>query len=109
LSGKIKVILPDFWKYEVGNVVRYVFSNDGMLMKEALETLFAFEFEEYIFDQNDIIETADLSLKTQTSFYDASYCHLAKKENGYLVTADKKFVNKIQDKKVIYLGDIVDL
>jgi len=90
ISGRLSIVLPFLWLYEVGNIL-------GMkqpdLAGELLEIYIGYHFEEE--------SAADLSgmvldvMKTAgATFYDAAYHCVALKHRGTYVTADEKYVHK---------------
>ncbi len=90
ISGRLSIVLPSLWLYEVGNIL-------GMkqpdLAGELREIYVGYRFEEE--------SAADLSgmvldvMKTAgVTFYDAAYHCVALKHRGTYVTADEEYVRK---------------
>ncbi len=98
--NKISILAPSLWKYEVGNFVGRVIPDD------------AEEKMQYLQDLNiKSIELTDKAcfmclnwMKTKdVTFYDASYLAVAFLADAVLLTADEKFVRKMNEKKHITL------
>ena len=95
LKGEVKATAPDILLYELGNI----FSHKTTLTSEEVKNSWnAFQkINLPIFSPNIsfIDRSIDFSLKHRVSVYDASYAVLADQKGYDLITADQKFVSKV--------------
>jgi predicted nucleic acid-binding protein len=89
ISGKISIMAPSLWLYEVGNTLTRRFPRQAM---EALQLLMAFGLEEGVADDRWLSRAVSLTQDYKVTFYDAAYHALALIEKGTFVTADRKYV-----------------
>lgn len=105
-DGKLKIILPVFWSFEVGNILIRKLSARNLASKFSI--LLSGGFEEYKFNEEENLTIAQFSQKYSASFYDASYHLLAKFTDSLFVTADKRYYQKFKtDKNIILLDDLI--
>lgn len=92
LSGKEKIIIPNFLYLEIANVLvtKTKISDEDLHL--ALEVLFSLNIGVYEISNDDIREASTLARKYKTSVYDMIYAVIAKKHKTFLVTADEKFI-----------------
>ena len=103
IEGKVHIVLPTLWSFEVGNVL--------MLKKpdtapEIMEIFIGYNFMES--DMSIVLckETFKLMQKYHVTFYDAVYHALAIENKGILLTADETYCKKVRDAKhVVRLRD----
>lgn len=96
LSGKLKIIVPDFILYELGNAWATKSKLTLAQIKLSLKDLqdINLEFKQVSFDL--IGKAITFSKKYNVSVYDAIYAVLAKEKRCDLVTADTKFVHQVK-------------
>lgn len=95
LSKSNNIVVPDLILYELANawstksVLKFeeIIDNLGLLKKYSLKIIYI--------DFNFLKEAVLMSTKYSVSVYDAIYAVLAKDKRCSLVTADEKFVKKI--------------
>jgi predicted nucleic acid-binding protein len=104
MTGDLELVAPTLWKYEVGNFLGRQLPDNAI---EKMDILFGLQ-----------IRTLDLTpdmyrrcfrwMKIHgITFYDAAYLAVACELPGILVTADKKFADKIkQPEHICLLQDI---
>ena len=106
MTGDLELVAPALWKYEVGNFLGRQLPDNAIEKMDILSDL--------------QIRTIDLTsimyrrcfewMKTHgITFYDAAYLAVAYEFPGILVTADKKFVNKIHQPEHIRLLQDVEI
>jgi len=90
LAGRVRLVVPGLWSYEVGNTVG---RREPRLAAELMATLLALEMEEL-----PVVawyrRALGLVRRHAVSFYDASYHAVALEVGGALVTADAAYVRK---------------
>ena len=96
IEGKINIVLPKLWSFEVGNVL--------MLKKpdtasEIMEIFIGYSFMESEMSIALCKETFKLMQKYHVTFYDAAYHALAIENKGLLLTADETYCKKVKDAK----------
>jgi len=106
---KIDLVAPYLLPYEVGNALRYNpdFGLDDV--KSALRDLLAMQMNLRVLDEQMSDDAVELAYRFGLTFYDVSYVVLSRVEKCPLYTADDRLLNKIEDKKVIHLGNYVAL
>ncbi len=93
-GGRIEIVAPDLWQYEVGNFLGRTLYEEAQAHMELLLGLG--------------ITSAKLTpsifgrcfkwMKTKgVTFYDASYLSVAVESSGILVTADEKFARRMEN------------
>lgn len=103
IEGRVEILLPKLWSFEVGNVL--------MLKKpdtapEIMEIFIGYNFMESDMSIALCKETFKLMQKYRATFYDAVYHALAIINKGILLTADEKYFKKVRDAKhVVRLKD----
>jgi predicted nucleic acid-binding protein len=100
LDGRLEIVLPSLWAYEVGNVLgRYDPSRAGEFMEELL----AYRFEE-AHPTPDLCRAAfGLMNDHRVTFYDAFYHAVAVHHGGTFITADDAYYRKAHEKGKIAL------
>ncbi len=91
VQGKIDIVLPALWTYEVGNTLCRLYPKHA---KDLISDLLAYGIAEHNLDQGTAAVAADLCARHRVTFYDAAYHAVAIVGNGTFVTADDKYVAK---------------
>ncbi len=103
IDGKVEIVLPKLWSFEVGNVV--MLKNPNMA-QEIMEIFIGYSFTELDMTQELCRETLGLMRKYHVSFYDAVYHAVAILKKGILLTADEAYCRNIRGiKNVVRLKD----
>jgi len=91
LDGRIRLLVPWLWYYEVGNTLgrKYPDYADALL-----SNLIDMDMENLSPDKAMQTVIIQLVSRFQVTFYDAAYHALAIKQNGVFVTADAKYIQK---------------
>jgi len=98
LDGKVDIILPKLWSFEVGNVL--MLKNIDIAI-EIMEIFMGYNFMEYDMTIELCKETFKLMQKYKVTFYDAVYHAVAILQKGILLTADESYWKKVRDAKHI--------
>lgn len=110
LLGKINLIAPNLWSYEITNGIksaalrsRIPFAKSKSLLKLLLESK-----PETVSMEEVLIECLENAIKFGISVYDGAYVTLAQINNIPLITSDQKLVNKVSSSvKIVYLRDYI--
>jgi predicted nucleic acid-binding protein len=90
LAGRLRIVLPSLWIYEVGNILGL---KQPDLARNLLQIYVGYQFDEE--RAADLLGTAlDIMKAAGATFYDAAYHSVALKLNGTYVTADGKYARK---------------
>lgn len=92
--GKEQIIVPDLFFYEITNTI---VTKTELTLKHltlSLKVIFKADLVVYHPTPEEIVQTAKLAKKFNTSVYDMLYAVVAKKHNTTLITADERFVKK---------------
>lgn len=104
-----EIIVPDLILYEIGNALRFHPDISTDDVKDALNSLFDMGIEIVTPTRNLLERATDLTLSHSITFYDALYLALAFEINDILITADEKFVSKLNGsarKHVVLLNKV---
>lgn len=104
LAGRLRLLVPDLWYYEAGNILarRVPAQADGLLRH--LDDLLV-PWSRRLTGTTQTL-ALDLARRHGVTFYDASYHALALASDGVLVTADARYLAKAKaDGGVILLAD----
>ncbi len=96
IAGTDEIIVPSLLFIEVANALVTKSKIKEVRIVEGLELLYAASFKVYEIQESEIQEASILANKYKTTVYDMIYAVIAKKKNIKLVTADRKFVNKVK-------------
>jgi predicted nucleic acid-binding protein len=106
LTGEEEIVVPQFLFIEVANYL----ATKSLISEEAIERGIAFmnnsDFTIEMLDNDTLLEATLMARHYKTSVYDMLYAVTAKKYNCDLVTADEKFVRKVNKPFIKTLQDI---
>jgi predicted nucleic acid-binding protein len=103
IAGKVDIVLPKLWSFEVGNVLMM---KKPATAPEIMEIFIGYNFVESDMSFELCKETFKLMQKYHVTFYDAAYHALAVLSKGILLTADEDYCKKVRDAKhVVRLKD----
>ena len=91
IAGRIHLLVPSLWFYEVGNVLAAHYPDSAA---ERLAALAAFRLPEALPTSAWREQIIKLAADHGVTFYDASYHALAAVLDGVFVTADEKYLRK---------------
>ncbi|MHB1286351.1 MAG: type II toxin-antitoxin system VapC family toxin [Leptospirales bacterium] len=92
LQGRIDLLVPSLWIYEVGNILGRHCPEDAFLR---LEALLGFAIPQADIGAGYLEHAMQMTIAHQVSFYDACYHALAISSDGVFVTADEKYARKV--------------
>lgn len=96
VDGKVGIMLPKLWSFEVGNVLML---KNPELAYEIMEIFLGYNFTECNTTPELCKETFKLMKKYRVTFYDAVYHAVAITEKGTLLTADEVYYKKVKGLK----------
>lgn len=88
LEGRIELVLPKLWAYEVGNVLGL---RNPSRAEELMDLFIGYSFHEVGLTSTICKRTYSLTRQYRVSFYDAIYHAVALLHNGTLITADEAY------------------
>jgi predicted nucleic acid-binding protein len=100
LDGRVDLLLPRIWVFEVGNVLAL---KKPAQAKELMEIFLGFRFPEEEMTPDLCRATFHLMKAYRVTFYDAVYHAVALLRKGILVTADEAYFRKAGSKGHVVL------
>ena len=94
VAGRLELVVPQLWIYEVGNTLARRFPDDA---GELLASLADFDLAEAPLDDDWRTRAVSLSVKYGVAFYDAAYHSVALGLGGVFVTADERYVRRASE------------
>jgi predicted nucleic acid-binding protein len=91
IAGRIRLLVPTLWFYEVGNVLAANYADSAA---QRLAALAAFRIPEARPTAAWRERIVKLAAERGVTFYDASYHALAEMADGVFVTADEKYLRR---------------
>lgn len=88
MEGKVEIVLPNLWAYEVGNVLGL---RNPSRAEELMDIFIGYSFHEVELSSIVCRKTYSLTKQCQVSFYDAIYHAVALLHKGMLITADEAY------------------
>lgn len=101
VSEKVRALVPALWLYEVGNTIARRFP---MHAPGWLSAMMKFGLKEAPPSQLWLAKSLELTSRYKVSFYDAAYHALALIHDGLFVTADHRYVARVNE-----LGSVIVL
>ncbi len=109
INGKIELISPNLFAYEIANAVNIAVIKERMSEKEGLDAINdILSIGVVFFDFAGLVERSfRIARIYKRSVYDCAYLSLAEKEGCIIYTADKRLFNAIKDriKFIRWVGD----
>ncbi len=107
-QGRISLLVPAFWDYEVANGINKAVARGNLSEqegREAIALMLAIRAQRIPLDSPQ--ESYDLARKYQRSVYDSWYLSLAEEMGCELWTADRRLYNAVKDHLgfVKWIGD----
>lgn len=100
VEGRVELLAPDLWVYEVGNFLGRQLPGQAL---EKMELLFNLKFSSIALTENMLRMCFYWMAENEVTFYDASYLAVAEETKSILVTADAKFAEKMNRPQSICL------
>lgn len=91
ISGKEKIVVPQWFFIEIGNYLVTQSKSTGIHIRKLMDFLFGLNLEIYQVQEDDITEAVLLAKQSKTTVYDMLYAVVAKKNKTVLITADDRF------------------
>lgn len=91
---QLRALLPSLWLYEVGNTIARRFPTHAA---EWLSALRKFGLKESPPSERWLMKALDLTERYAVSFYDAAYHAIAIVHDGLFVTADTRYVSRVNE------------
>ncbi len=98
--GKIRVIVPQIFFFEIVNVIKTKSKSTPNDVLEVIDKIFSLQLESEEADLHLLSKANFYAQKFGLSIYDASYVATAKINEAILITADEKMVKKVNLKLV---------
>jgi predicted nucleic acid-binding protein len=96
LGGRIEILVPSLWVYEVGNIIPR--KNPGMA-EEIMDILLGYGLPEQGMPPAICRIALDIMKRHGVTYYDAAYHATAIHHGGVLVTADAAYLKAVGDRK----------
>lgn len=93
MDGRIEIILPKLWSFEVGNILML---KNPETAYELMEIFIGYRFNELEMTLELCKETFSLMKRYDVTFYDAVYHAAAILKKGILLTADESYCKKVK-------------
>lgn len=95
IAGEDEIIIPHFLYLEVANALTTKSNIIETQIQEGIDSLYDAKFVHFDVGKDDIEDASILAKQYKTSVYDMLYAVIAKKKGITLITADEKFVKKV--------------
>lgn len=106
IAGKDPIMVPTLFFTEVANALVTKSETTQKTIKKDLKFILESKLITYEPNEKDILQTARLAKKHNTSVYDMLYAVVARRHKTTLVTADDNFLKKTGFKFVKLLKDV---
>ena len=104
-SRKIDLFSPELLIYEITNVLRYKKSLTDVLILKAIDSIFALDILTPL-NQRIMENALNLAHKHNITVYDSTYLSFSRYCGCYLITADKKFYQKLKSVPgILYINE----
>lgn len=100
MEGRAELLAPSLWEYEVGNFLGRLFPEQAI---EKMSLIVNLKFSSIPLTESMHRLCFDWMARNGVTFYDACYLALAEETQGTLVTADARFVEKMDRPKSVRL------
>lgn len=94
VHGKEKIVVPSLFFLEIANVLAITKPISEAVMKVGLNLLNKSRFSLHSFTKENLLTSATLAKKYNTTVYDMLYAVVAKENKCNLITADERFLEK---------------
>ncbi len=91
LTGKVEIMLPKLWAFEVGNVLGL---KNPQFAQEIMEILIGYRFPQHGTTPELCREIFKLMKQYRVTFYDAAYHAVALLKKGMMITNDNAYYRK---------------
>ena len=108
IEGTLTLMAPDLIVYEVVNALAYHPEVTDETLRENVEALFMIDLDLVSPSTELMASIADTARRHAISAYDSSYLALAEATATNLVTADRRFRDKVKDRKQVLVLEELD-
>ena len=98
-TGHCLLIVPDLLLYELANALRYNEKVQPDEVREAVESIGDMDIQIRPYDIHVLSSALTLAFRYQVTVYDAYFLGLAEAIECPLITADRRFYDKVSDSK----------
>lgn len=109
LAKKNEILVPDLIFYEIANALATKTKVPQLAITQLVKRIYSFNLKIYNPVDIDVITSAKLAKKYNSTVYDMLYPVVAKKHKAILYTADANFIKKTKFKFVKHLKVLRDL
>jgi len=95
ISGETELVVPTLFFYEIANVLATKVQLAAAEARRVFELFADFELVVHDLDRDEYLSAMDISARYRVSVYDATYLVLAQRLKCYFITADRKFIEKV--------------
>lgn len=106
LTGKNEILIPELLYYEIANALSTKTKVAPLNVTHLIKRIYSFNLKIYHPTDADVLTSARLAKKYNSTVYDMLYAVVAKKHKAILYTADANFVKKTKFKFVKHLKDL---
>jgi predicted nucleic acid-binding protein len=105
-EGRVELLAPTLWQFEVGNFLGREYPQEATALMKSLLDLKILEVP-----MTEVVcqRCFDWMTKNKVTFYDAAYLSAAIEIKGRLITADEKFLQKMDRMETICLINQIEL
>lgn len=104
LVGKNEILAPDFIFYEIANALATKTKVPQVSVTKLVKKIYSFNIKIYHPSEENVLDSARLAKRYDSTVYDMLYAVLAKKHKIELITADANFIKKTKFKFVKHLS-----
>lgn len=105
-EGGLELLAPTLWQFEVGNFLGREYPQEAATLMKSLLDL---KILEVPMTEGICQRCFDWMKKNKVTFYDAAYLSAALEVKGRLITADEKFLQKMDRMETICLINRIDV
>lgn len=103
VTGNFGIVVPDLIVYELANCIRFTPGSDEVDVTDVVGNFTDLVMDIVVPSLHLIDSASSLSYKYNVTVYDAVYLALAKTIGAELVTADKKFYERVKEERGVKL------
>lgn len=109
LAKKNEILAPDLIFYEIANALATKTKVPQLIVTKLVKRIYSFNLKIYHPLEADVLDSARLAKRHNSTVYDMLYAVVAKKHKTELVTSDANFIKKTKFKFVKHLKELRDL
>ncbi|OGM12516.1 hypothetical protein A2V80_01510 [Candidatus Woesebacteria bacterium RBG_16_39_8b] len=109
LAKKNEILVPELLFYEIANALATKTKIPQIKINGLLKRIYSLNIKIYHPLEPDVLDSARLAKKYNSTVYDMLYAVVAKKHKTKLITADANFIKKTKFMFVKHLKDIITI